>query len=247
MNGFVDVMLSFPTVIFTVLLGIALIYWLLVILGALDHDLGDPGGFFHGVDGALDGAQGALDGVGEAAHGALDGAGEAAHGALDHHGSAEAFGILGILGLHGVPLTMVLTVIVLVGWAVSGLATTLLRGMLPQDWLTGVLQWLVAGGVAISALTAGMLTAAVVLRPLRTVFKTEPGRRKNSLVGAIGVVTTQRVDERFGQAEVKADDDFVLIEVRCEQENELRKGSRVLIFEHDAKNDVFHVVAHRED
>lgn len=236
MNGFVDVMLSFPTVIFTVLLGIAVIYWLLVILGALDHDLGDPGGLVHGADQALDGA-----------HGALDGAGEAVHGSLDHHGSAEAFGILGILGLHGVPLTMVLTVIVLVGWAVSGLATTLLRGALPEHWLSGVLQWIVAGGVGLSALAAGMLCAAVVLRPLRTVFKTEPGRYKHTLVGTVGVVTTQRVDARFGQAEVRADDDYVLVQVRCEQENELRKGSRVLIFEHDAKNDVFHVVAHRED
>jgi hypothetical protein len=235
-NEFLDVMLSFPTVIFTFLLGIALIYWLLVILGALDLDLGDPGGFLHGADHALEGA-----------HGALDGAGEAAHGGLDHHGSADAFSILGILGLHGVPLTMVLSVIVLVGWAVSGIATTLLRGNLPSDWWTGALQWAVVAGIGTSALCAGMLTAAVVLRPLRTVFKTEPGRRRHSLVGCTGILATQRVDAKFGQAEVQAEDDFLLIEVRCEEENELKKGSRVLIFDYDATQEVFHVIAHRND
>lgn len=43
---FITTILSFPAVIFTILLGIALVYWLLVILGAFDIDMiGDAGNY----------------------------------------------------------------------------------------------------------------------------------------------------------------------------------------------------------
>ncbi len=69
MGDFVTTVLSLPTVIFTVPLGLSLFYWLFVVIGAIDIDALD--GLDGGVDGALDGVDGALDG---AADGALDGA-----------------------------------------------------------------------------------------------------------------------------------------------------------------------------
>lgn len=101
------VILSFPTVLFTGLLGLTLFYWVFVIFGAVDLDFLDggadgalEGALEGGADGALDGAleaadgvldgaaDGALDGAFDAADGALDGAFEAADGALD--GAFEA-------------------------------------------------------------------------------------------------------------------------------------------------------------
>ena len=70
---------SFPAVVPTVLLGVALLYWMLVLFGALDIDL-------FSADGAADGL---LDGAAEGAtHGLLDGA---ADGAVDGvlHGAAD--------------------------------------------------------------------------------------------------------------------------------------------------------------
>ncbi len=240
MTEFVDISLSFPTVIFTFLLGLALIYWLLVILGALDMDMLDPGHLFHAADGALEGAHGALDGAGE-------GAGEALHGALDHHDLGDAFSLFGFLGLRGVPLTLVLSIIVLVGWVTSGVSTIWLRGALPEGWWVGTARWLVFGGLAVSALATGMLSAAVLLRPLRGIYRSRQARSRHSLVGSVGVVTTQRVDAQFGQAEFVIEDDCLLVEVRSEEENELAKGSRVLIFDYDATHEVFHVIAHGND
>jgi len=88
MEAFLAEILAFPTVIFTICLGLILVYWFTVILGVLDLDAFDSAG------GAADGGLDALDGAGdalEAKAGMLDGAAEALEakaGMLD--GAAEA-------------------------------------------------------------------------------------------------------------------------------------------------------------
>ena len=86
---------AFPAVIPTVLLGVALLYWMLVMFGAVDIDLFSADGAADGVlDGAAEGAShGLLDGAADgAADGVLDGV---AHGAADGvldgvaHGAAD--------------------------------------------------------------------------------------------------------------------------------------------------------------
>lgn len=58
MSEFLTAILAFPTVLFTLPLGVVLLYWLLVLLGALDLDLFDFGG--DGGEGA-----GGLEGEGD--------------------------------------------------------------------------------------------------------------------------------------------------------------------------------------
>ncbi len=70
MSSLLSVLLAYPTVVFTGLLGLMVLYWLFVILGALDIDL-----FHADADGALEGAvKGGLEG---AAKGAFEAAGKA--------------------------------------------------------------------------------------------------------------------------------------------------------------------------
>ena len=78
MTEFLDIILSMPTLLFTVPLGLMLAYWVTVIVGGIDIDFLD-GGADGAVEGALDGVMdgavdGALDGVMDGAvDGALDG------------------------------------------------------------------------------------------------------------------------------------------------------------------------------
>ncbi|HBL31463.1 MAG TPA: hypothetical protein DD490_31955, partial [Acidobacteria bacterium] len=64
MSEFLNAILAFPTVIYTILLGVVVGYWLFVLLGALDinllgdadldgggHGHGDGVGHHHGADG----------------------------------------------------------------------------------------------------------------------------------------------------------------------------------------------------
>ena len=82
MDTFLHIIFSFPTVFFTFLLALSVVYWLLTMLG------------FVGIE-ALD-----LD---------LD--------ATDSVASLDVFsGLLFRLGLNGVPITIVVSLIALLGW-----------------------------------------------------------------------------------------------------------------------------------
>ena len=78
MNELLEASLRFPTVVFTIGLGIVLIYWLFVLIGALDIDV-------------LGGAD-----VGDAAVGGAKGGAEALKGA---GGDVDADGLFSKLGL----------------------------------------------------------------------------------------------------------------------------------------------------
>lgn len=99
MSTLLAAFIAYPTVVFTALLGLALVYWIFVILGALDIDMFDADGIFDGAD-ALDGADGALDGAFDGMEGALKGV----DGALDGIGALKGVdGALdGIGALKGV-------------------------------------------------------------------------------------------------------------------------------------------------
>jgi hypothetical protein len=118
MAEFLSIVLAFPTVLYTGLLGLAVLYWLFVIVGALDVNLLDPGAAADGaVDGALKGAAelaGSLKGAGELAgdaagalkglaEGGLKGAGELAGDAAGALKGAAEGGLKGAAdgGLKG--------------------------------------------------------------------------------------------------------------------------------------------------
>ena len=82
MTEFLTAITAFPTLLFTIPVGLSVLYWLFVVIGAIDIDIlnfdGVEGVFEGGLDGALDGV---LDGGFDAA---LDGALDAGlDGALD--------------------------------------------------------------------------------------------------------------------------------------------------------------------
>ncbi len=87
MSEFLSAVLAFPTVLFTIPVGLSVLYWLFVVIGAVDIDAFGFGGVLEGgVDGVLDGAlDGAADGLlsgglDGAADGLLDGASEGLFG-----------------------------------------------------------------------------------------------------------------------------------------------------------------------
>jgi hypothetical protein len=109
MQTLLESILAFPTALFTMLLGVVLVYWLLVIIGALGIDMFDgdvdiasgakaAGGALEGgvkaaggmLEGGVKAAGGALEGGIKAAGGALEGGIKAAGGALE--GGVKAAG-----------------------------------------------------------------------------------------------------------------------------------------------------------
>lgn len=199
-----DALFGFPLGILSTLLGLVLAYWVLVLLGALDIDLLD-----FGVDTDLD----------------LD---------LDADAAGVGEGLLGTLGLAGVPLTVSMSLATLFSWLLVALGGNALGE-------TGTLlgTGLLAGGCA-----GGLALARLAVRPLRRAFSSTTVRDRASLVGRVCTISTGRVDEAFGQAVFEDGGADLLVQVRADPGEGLVRGSRALIISRDQDAGAFRVIAY---
>lgn len=239
MTAFLDIVLSLPTVLFTIPLGLAAVYWALAMVGAVDIEIFD--GLDGAVDGALDGAldgavDGALDGaVDGAVDGAADGAAEAAEAAASGGGLFVL--LANVLRLGKVPLTVSLSAFVFWGWITGFLLTWAYRNLLG----VGLLPHMVFSLLAMALATVVALALMnVSVRPLEPVFQSAPGRRRSSLVGETCELTTGRVDAGFGQAHAMVGGDDMVFQVRCDHPgNGMVRGSRALIVHYDERREAY--------
>jgi hypothetical protein len=140
-------------------------------------------------------------------------------------------GLLDGMGLGGVPVTVTLSVLVVVAWFVS-----LVGGLLTGG---GVLLGI---GVLVVALFLGLLAARLVATPLRRLYTTAPEASRSDFVGRECVIRTGRVSGDFGQAEVTAaDGSSAIVQVRQTGEHQLAAGHRALIFDYDIDGEYFWV------
>jgi hypothetical protein len=230
LTEFLAAILAFPTVVLTILLGVVIAYWLFVLLGALDinilghgHDLHVEG---HGHDLHVEGH----------GHGHFDGHGHDGHDGHGDHDAEQPGGLAGLihtLGLSGVPVTLMLSLLILASWAFCLGAVQLLGG-----GAGGGRSWADVATPLLSFVLALPVTAGLV-RPLRRFYTTLPAPRHRDLLGKVCTITTLRVDERYGQAEIADGGAGLIVQVRSTGSGLLSRGDRALIF--DYKNEVFHV------
>lgn len=203
--------LMYPAVGYTVFLGFVCLYWVFVILGALDIDALD---FDIDADAVVEGAT----------EGAAEGAAEAMNG-------AGALGLMNVLSLRNAPVTVVFSFIALFGWVFSIVGIHYL----------GLTGWARGTVLGIGALALALPLTSVVTRPLRPIFRTPSGRRRAELAGESCTVTTGRVDGRFGQAEAHLGNDVLLIQIRCDGAASLTKGQEALIIHYDEEREAYMV------
>jgi len=211
MTEFINAALQYPTAIFSVLLVAVLIYWTFVILGAVDIDMLD---FDFDLGGDID-----LD---------VDVDADVSHGKGGYF-----VDFLVKLNLAEVPFTVALSLIVLCSWLLCFIAV---------DWLGPIASsLLVATGVALGSFALSLGVTRQLIIPLKPLFTQPPAPEKRSLVGQTCFITTLRVDDKYGQAEVDDHAAGLIIQVRSESASQLKRGSEALIYDYDAQADVFHV------
>lgn len=254
MEGFLQNILSFPTVPLTVLLGVVVLYWLFALVtgAAFDGADGTADALAGGVKGAGDAAAGALKGAGEAVvgavkgagdvlAGAVEGAGDAAAGSVDAAGAADAgadggadvhdAGFLAVLGIGRIPITMTASVSILAAWTLSALTVALLH---PE---AGLLK----AGVLLASLVAGFFASALMLRPFgKALAQSRPARRRDVL-GQICTITSGKVDAGFGTAVVDDGGAGINVMVVCAKPNTLKKGDRALLVDFDRAKDTYDI------
>lgn len=199
MGSFMDAVTAYPTAVFTVLLLVVLGYWLLALLGLVDFDS-------LGGDLELE-VRGDIDGV--------------------DLGNVASYVVA--MGLNGVPFSIVVSLLVLVGWTLSSLAGQWFMPLIP----TWPLQLLVGTGVLLVSTALSILVTARLIRPMRGLFVTHHAQANASLVGRTCRVLSLSVNERHGHAVVAQRGANLNIRVCADTPNTLTKGSTAFILEYD--------------
>lgn len=212
---------SFPSVVPGCLLAILLVYWLFSIIGLVD--MGDNVDLHHG-----------------------DGAGDFhtdAHADGDSTDLHSLAGYLVALGLGGVPLSIILTLLVFFTWLLSALLHKYLLLMLGSD----LLRYLAGALVLLFSAACSIRLSALAIKPLRPLFVKHNARSNQSLTGLTCTITTLTVDEKFGRAEVKDTGVNLNIRVWAKTPNQLGKKSTAIILSYDEVLQRYEVAAQDED
>ncbi len=198
---------------FTVLLGLIVIYWLLVALGALDvHLLSD----FHSdasVDSDLN-----------------------TDGGLHHNGDHGFHGLTKILhfvGVGDVPVMVIVSVLGLSMWMGS---------MIANFYLTGGSQ-LYALALLVPNFLISVVVTRYVTMPLRPLFRTLGKDRGagEEVLGRVCQIVTSEATPTFGQAEITRRGAPVIINVRTLEDSVLSKGARAAVVRSDADKGVYYI------
>ncbi|WP_280191924.1 ubiquinone biosynthesis protein UbiH [Delftia sp. PS-11] len=214
MPAFLHYALGFPTFLFGALLLFMLLYWVSALLGLLEVDALDHWVLFDGSDHA--------EGV-------------------EHSASALA-GLLLKVGLGGIPLTVILTVLLLLSWLASYALCHFVP--MPQGW--ALVNLLTGSAVAAAALALGFAATVLVLRPLRgVVHRIAPAEEPKVLLGRTGRVRSAVVDGTQGYGSVEDGGAGLNVQMRS-PERALGRGTVIVLIEHLPDHNAWRVVSKAE-
>jgi hypothetical protein len=203
-NEFLQTALSFPTVVYSVLLCVCGLYWLLAATGMAGDAFGGEGGD-----------------VGDA-------------------GDAGGAGMLSALGLSGVPVMVMATVLSFTGW----LGTYYLHLLVLRHLPDGV-RVLAGAGAVLAVLVPAAAATSLVLRPLRRALtRLSPGEAP--LLGRSAVVITPTLAGEYGRASVDDGGAGLILQVRHEDSTPLQRGDRIVLIEYLEGQNAYRVVPEQQ-
>lgn len=215
MNEFLLTIVSFPTVFFTFFLGVAVLYWLCAAIGLVDIEVLDID--LPDVDGQV-------------------------HAHAEHTFAETFAGILLRLGLNGVPVTIIVTFIALVGWFISYYLSYFELALFGYNWV----RFIVGIPIIVFSLYLAVLITAQLIKPLRKFFaKTEQNVEKK-ILGQVAIVRSSKVDGQSGEANFDDGGAGLIVKVRAFGEKQFIRGDRVVLLEYLAEQHVYRVVSEEE-
>ncbi len=218
MEAFLTALFSFPTVCFTSLLALALLYWITVIVGALDIDFLSPD---TGADAAIDASPDVVTDVG----------GDAGihHDADVHATGYTPNGIGNFISLGKVPITIIFTFFAFVGWLLGMFSDMLLRG--PIAGITGDLLY--GFGLFPALVILSFIITGFLVRPFRGMFSLVTEHAGITLQGKMVRITSRTVSPTFGTAICDNAGAGILMRVICRDGVTLKRDEMAVVVEYD--------------
>lgn len=204
MTEFLNTALTFPTLVYSVLLAFCTVYWLMASTGIVDIDA---------VDGWL----------------ATDG---------DTAEPNVVAGMVARLGLSGVPMMLVLTVLSFFGWLIAYFVHLFLLQHLPDS-----LRWIAGAGTLVAALLPGALVTSLLLRPVAAVITRLRPPVPPSVLGRAGAVISPYADADGGRAHFDDGGAGLILQVRTLPGERFSRGDRVVLIEHLETDNTYRVMS----
>jgi hypothetical protein len=238
-NEFLQTALTFPTVVYSMLLAVSALYWVVASTSLADGDALDvlSGGHGHGhvhVGGHDHVHIGGHDHVHVGAH--ADG-----HGHAHGEDATGAAALLARLGLRGIPLMVIATVFSLMGWLGTYFVQLLALPQVPD-----ALRTLTGAAVMVAMVIPATLATSLLLRPVgRRLEKLNAGLSP-SLIGRTGTIITPSLSGDYGQASVDDGGAGLILQVRLDAPNALRRGDRIVLIEYLEGQHAYRVVSEQQ-
>lgn len=246
MKEFLQTALTFPTVVYSMLLAVSALYWAIASTGLANGDVID-GLSGHGHGHGLGHGHGHGLGHGHG-HGLGHGHGHGlGHGHMDGHlhahdgDAAGAAAMMSRLGLRGIPLTVTATVFALVAWLGTYFVHLLALPRVPED-----LRTLAGAGAMVGMVIPATLVTSLLLGPLgRRLAKLEEAATP-SLLGRTGVIITPSLSATYGQASFDDGGAGLILQVRHDAPNTLKRGDRIVLIEYVDGQNAYRVVSEQQ-
>lgn len=228
---------AFPVAVWTVLVGISLVYWLFVMSGLVHLGEGVDGGTDGAIKGALEGAAGGHDvDVGGAHAGAdihADVHADAGGGAEGHGEIGSAHGFMALFRMRNVPVTVSSSLVAFFSWVLSFVA---LWGANRLDYAPNVLVKCLVAFVAapLFAFPLAKLTTA----PLAPLLTPRQAKRSRDLIGKVCTIRTGEANAGFGEAFVKDTGADLVLRVRVDV-GAMKRGEEGLIVSFDEEREEY--------
>lgn len=212
MTDFLNNILSFPTLFYTGLLGLTLLYWLSSLFGFADFDFSDS------ADGIISEST-----------------------ELESTDATASSGWMSKFKLDGIPITISISLVIFFSWMISFLVVHYYQGKIEEEWIAMMLNfWVLLLAPIISAPIVGSL-----LSPLKPVFQklkeSAEGRKAHSLIGHTAIIRTNKVTTNFGDADIDIEGANLILKVRAEEPNSLKRGDSVVITDYIVDQNTYKV------
>ena len=217
MIDLIQIAFSPVNAVVTVLLILNLIYWITVILGAMDVDFLDVDLFDSGLEAGADvdvdvDAEGELD---------LD---------MSQHGVLRS--IMHFFYVGEVPIMLLLSILILSMWTLC---------MFGNHYFNPMSSFLVAVPVHAVSLVASLIICRIFAMPLKKVYDmfNKDYNAPKKVIGRICIVATTSVSDKMGQAEVKTKGAPIVLNVISDGEHVFHKGDEAVVVGKDNEKGIY--------
>lgn len=208
MQPFYQIVASFPTIFFTILLIIVVMFWLLAILGAVEISL---------LDFDID----------------LD---------ADMSSTSAITGFMMRLGLQGVPVTIIVSLIAIFGWLISYYIVYFFFGLFDGTFL----RILLGIPVLCGSLYAAVMLTALAIKPMRSFFQKTHQQTIKRVLGQVAIVRSAVVNNHTGEAMLADGGAGLILKVLTDGEAEFQRGDRVVLLEYIPEQYAYRVISEQQ-